>query len=1175
MQTLNLVVTRRDKTCSMGREHSLGSPADFKIRLTSSAKLVSIMLRTVAFFTALPFVVSGQDTAGDIAALVALYNNTGGDHWYDNEGWPPTATISGLHGVTSAGGRVTKLDLSGNNLVGTLSAELGNLSALDSLSLDFNELRGPIPSQLGTISALTYLNLNFNQLSGPIPTQLGNLSALETLELSSNQLSGPIPTQLGNLSALEALVLDGNQLSGSIPSQLGALSALTDLNLSFNELSGPIPTQLGGLIALIILNLSDNLLTGSIPVTLGSLSQLVSLDLDGNDLSGAIPSELGRLSELSDFFVLGNNLSSIGDLTALSGTIDFFQVSYNYFEFDDLELNKDIIALNDGQKRLGRGELIDGDSGNPITLSFNIGGTNNSYEWTKDGNPISAETAGINGEDTSSLTISSYNATDHDGVYTLKITNTVVAGLTLLSKPKVVGPGTPVPMFGGATGEIEEVEACDHTFQDGGGSGNYMDEREITMTLVPRNDQERVRVIFTSFATSAHEDGQDILTVYDGKSIGEASLLGAYSGSSLPPDLTSTSPDGALTFHFVSDDSIAFMGWEATVECLSGPAIELSSREVFSGLDDEEVGTLSVHSAGDVTYTLAFGTNGDAGGKFKIEGDKLKTNRALTEGMETISLEAMALGETTLSREFEIAVVSPPAVTFGSPSPTAVAATVPATPSVAGNIHYVVLGSAQAAPVSLAEVMGNANAGSAAVGTAGAPQDITVTGLTASTDYALYAILSASDNTQLVGATVAMVAFRTTDPPAAIPSITFGSPSPTAVAVTVPATPSVAGNIHYVVLESTRTAPVSLAVVMRSANADSAAVETAGTPQDITVTGLTASTDYALYAILSASDNTQLVGATVARVAFRTADPATIIPSITFGSPSPTAVAATVPATPSVAGNIHYVVLESAQAAPVSLAAVMGSANAGSAAVGTAGTPQDITVTGLTASTDYALYAILSASDNTQLVGATVTRVAFRTADPAAIIPSITFGSPSPTAVAATVPATPSVAGNIHYVVLGSAQAAPVSLAAVMGNANAGSDAVETAGTPQDITVTGLTASTDYALFAILSASDNTQLVGATVVMVGFRTLSLFGADGGDIEVSIYPNPVEDVLHLDLPVKDHYEVAILTLTGQLILHERSVGGGSSTLELSNLSRGVYIVKIENSKGKSKVLHIIL
>ena len=86
-------------------------------------------------------------------------------------------------------------------------------------------------------------------LSGYIPTQLGNLTALSSLSLNANSLSGFLPTELGQLpSPTVALALNYNSISGVLPSELGALQArLTQLNVANNELSGTLPSQLGQL----------------------------------------------------------------------------------------------------------------------------------------------------------------------------------------------------------------------------------------------------------------------------------------------------------------------------------------------------------------------------------------------------------------------------------------------------------------------------------------------------------------------------------------------------------------------------------------------------------------------------------------------------------------------------------------------------------------------------------------------------------------------------------------------------------------------------------------------------------------------------------------------------------------------------------------------------------------
>ena len=209
------------------------------------------------------------------AALVALYNATGGPNWTNNANWVSGQPVGRWRGVTT--------DPSGQ-VVG--------------LSLPENRLNGEIPSELGGLANLTWLSLNENQLRGNIPSELGGLSGLTGLWLHENQLTGEIPSELGNLSSLTNLVLWDNKLSGEIPPELGRLSNLTVLSLSRNELTGEIPAELRSLANLVELVLWGNELTGEIPSWLGSITNLEELWLADNQLTGAIPTELGSLDEL-------------------------------------------------------------------------------------------------------------------------------------------------------------------------------------------------------------------------------------------------------------------------------------------------------------------------------------------------------------------------------------------------------------------------------------------------------------------------------------------------------------------------------------------------------------------------------------------------------------------------------------------------------------------------------------------------------------------------------------------------------------------------------------------------------------------------------------------------------------------------------------------------------------
>ncbi|KAL2331200.1 hypothetical protein Fmac_018781 [Flemingia macrophylla] len=95
---------------------------------------------------------------------------------------------------------------------------------------------------------LTLIDMSSNNLSGTVPLQLFSLTGLISLNLSHNKLTGKIPNEIDNMKKLESLDFSRNQLSGEIPESLSSLSFLSYLNLSYNNLTGKIPlgTQLQG-----------------------------------------------------------------------------------------------------------------------------------------------------------------------------------------------------------------------------------------------------------------------------------------------------------------------------------------------------------------------------------------------------------------------------------------------------------------------------------------------------------------------------------------------------------------------------------------------------------------------------------------------------------------------------------------------------------------------------------------------------------------------------------------------------------------------------------------------------------------------------------------------------------------------------------------------------------------
>ncbi|GKV29353.1 hypothetical protein SLEP1_g38288 [Rubroshorea leprosula] len=289
------------------------------------------------------------------------------------------------------------LDLSDNNLSGSIP-DCFNPSFLNRLHLSNNRFTGPLPIAFYSngSSYLESLDLTRNNLTGTIPSWIGGLPFLRILLLKANHFEGEIPFQLCQLKRLRIMDLSQNNLSGSIPLCLSSLTSeattfklqvgismngnmnitsmiyslsdigenkltknyngflkyedkvfdfkdwvefttksmsyvyngsilgyMSGIDLSCNHLKGRIPPEIGYLIEMHALNLSHNNLTGPIPSTFSNLKQIESLDLSYNNLNGAIPPQLIELNTLSVFSVAHNNLSgSTPDQKAQFGTFD-------------------------------------------------------------------------------------------------------------------------------------------------------------------------------------------------------------------------------------------------------------------------------------------------------------------------------------------------------------------------------------------------------------------------------------------------------------------------------------------------------------------------------------------------------------------------------------------------------------------------------------------------------------------------------------------------------------------------------------------------------------------------------------------------------------------------------------------------------------------------------------
>ncbi|KAJ1691040.1 hypothetical protein LUZ63_015195 [Rhynchospora breviuscula] len=224
--------------------------------------------------------------------------------------------------------------IGGNKISGTIPAELGNLTSLNTLFMDRNLLADSIPPAIGNLTNLIILSLSTNNLSGPIPSSLGNLVQLNEIYLDANQLNGHIPESLGNCIHLYKANFSCNNLEGQIPKELVSITSFTQaLDLSHNSLTGPIPLEVGKLNNVGVLNISHNNFYGYIPSSLGNCLLLEHLLMEGNFLEGSIRNSFSALKGLKEIDLSLNNLTGkIPDFFESFGSLSYLNLSFNNFD---------------------------------------------------------------------------------------------------------------------------------------------------------------------------------------------------------------------------------------------------------------------------------------------------------------------------------------------------------------------------------------------------------------------------------------------------------------------------------------------------------------------------------------------------------------------------------------------------------------------------------------------------------------------------------------------------------------------------------------------------------------------------------------------------------------------------------------------------------------------------
>ena len=270
-------------------------------------------------FTTLPPAVidDGHSVASGRSALEALYEATGGPNWLNNDNWLTDAPLGEWFGVeTDASGRVVWLDLSFNNLTGSIPPEFGYFSRLTTLWLTGNQIDDV--SALASMTNLVTLSIGQNNVTDISPLAgLINLTYLSVGDANIEDIS-PLAglTNLTDLSILAANIQDEDL------SLLSSLTNLSSLALSHNRIADISP--LAEMTGLTGLWLWDNQIKDISP--LAGLTNLTFLSLGKNNIE--VISPLSALTNLTELFLNDNNIT---DVSPLSGLINltFLNLSAN------------------------------------------------------------------------------------------------------------------------------------------------------------------------------------------------------------------------------------------------------------------------------------------------------------------------------------------------------------------------------------------------------------------------------------------------------------------------------------------------------------------------------------------------------------------------------------------------------------------------------------------------------------------------------------------------------------------------------------------------------------------------------------------------------------------------------------------------------------------------------
>jgi hypothetical protein len=176
-----------------------------------------------------------------------------------------------------------------NHLTGELPSGMSSFASLVTFVVQSNGLSGPLSGKFSAeMESLMILDVSANQITGTLPEDLFSPPRLLSVSASSNCLQGAVPESIcTNSPNLRQLVLDGMANNDNCMLEYRVLGMFT-VHEPKARMSGTVPECLFNMSQLVVLHLSGNELTGQLH-DLPENTNLRNISLSHNQLTGIVP----------------------------------------------------------------------------------------------------------------------------------------------------------------------------------------------------------------------------------------------------------------------------------------------------------------------------------------------------------------------------------------------------------------------------------------------------------------------------------------------------------------------------------------------------------------------------------------------------------------------------------------------------------------------------------------------------------------------------------------------------------------------------------------------------------------------------------------------------------------------------------------------------------------------